>query len=103
MAFEKVFDILIGLGCDYYDKEKRVLMAQFVWLTWDMGNPVDAMRILAADRGKYYLALNSTMRGWLRPVFEASPEMLSAFGLKLRKKNPYAVASALAKILENGS
>lgn len=60
------------------------------------GGSGEAMQRMAEAHGVYYLALNSRMKGACKPVLQATDEELQAAGLRLIKRNAYALGAALA-------
>ncbi len=106
MAMSEVVGYLETFGCDMQHPGIPEFIGLFNWVvsakrrgaTGAQGG--NALRDIAAARGKYYLALNSTMKAALRPLLEAEPEALAYFGLQLPKRTVCAAADALAdKIL----
>lgn len=100
----ELVDILETFGCDM----QHPGMGEFVLLyntilanrTRGHKGPTAgaALRDIAAVRGKYYLALNSTMRAAIRPLLEADEEALQYFGIHMKDRTPCAAAEALAQL-----
>ena len=102
MAMAEIVGFLETFGCDMQHPGIPEFIGLFNWVVSakrrgakgpQAGN---GLRDIAAARGKYFLALNSTMKAAVRPMLEAEPEALAYFGLQLRKRTVCELADALA-------
>lgn len=108
MRLGEFVDVMETFGCDLQHEGMGDFIALYNLVAVNMLNnrnkgkrghvAADALRHLAKCKGKYYLALNSTMSAAIRPLLEADAAALEYFGIRMEKRTPCAVAEALAAL-----
>lgn len=104
MALTELVDVLETFGCDMKHKGMPDFILLHNLLVGDINRGVKGpragaiLRDIAALRGKYFLALNSSMTAAIRPLLDADPAALEYFGIELRKRTVCGAAEALARL-----